>query len=178
LVRDVRAKINIPIAVKLSPFFTALPAMAKRFVEAGANGLVLFNRFYQPDLDLEALEVVPHLVLSSSDDLHLPLRWIALLYGRINADFALTSGVHTAEDVLKAMMAGARVAMTTSELLTAGISRLAEMREELEDWMVKHEYVSITQMQGSMSQRAVSDPAAFERANYMKALNIFDPYLR
>jgi len=177
LVRDVRATIKIPIAVKLSPFFTTIPAMAKRFVEAGANGLVLFNRFYQPDLDLETLEVIPHLVLSTSHDLHLPLRWIALLYGRINADFALSSGVHTAEDVLKAMMAGARVAMTTSELLRAGIGRLAEMLEALEAWMVEHEYTSINQMQGSMSQRAVSEPAAFERANYMKALNIFDPYL-
>jgi dihydroorotate dehydrogenase (fumarate) len=178
LVRDVRATINIPIAVKLSPFFTALPAMAKRFVEAGANGLVLFNRFYQPDFDLEALEVVPHLVLSSSEDLHLPLRWIALLYGRIHTDFALSSGVHQVEDVLKAMMAGASVAMMTSELLTAGISRLTQMLEELGDWMEEHEYISIGQMQGSMSQQAVSEPAAFERANYMKALNIFDPYLR
>jgi dihydroorotate dehydrogenase (fumarate) len=177
LVRDVRATINIPIAVKLSPFFTAIPAMARRFVEAGANGLVLFNRFYQPDFDLETLEVVPHLALSTSQDLHLPLRWIALLYGRINADFALSSGVHTATDVLKAMMAGARVAMTTSALLKAGIGRLTEILGELEDWMVEHEYISISQMQGSMSQRAVSEPAAFERANYMKALNIFDSYL-
>lgn len=178
LVRDIRATINIPIAVKLSPFFTSLPAIAKHFVEAGANGLVLFNRFYQPDFDLEALEVVPHLVLSTSNDLHLPLRWIALLYGRIKADLALTSGVHRAEDVLKAMMAGARVAMTTSELLAAGIARLTEILEELADWMEEHEYPSIAEMQGSMSQQAVAEPAAFERANYMKALNTFDLYLR
>jgi len=178
LVRDVRATINIPIAVKLSPFFTALPFMAKRFVEAGANGLVLFNRFYQPDFDLEALKVVPHLKLSTSRELHLPLRWIALLYGRINADFALTSGVHSVEDVLKAMMAGARVAMMTSELLLAGISRLTGLLVELVQWMEEREYISIAQMQGSMSQRAVTEPAAFERANYMKVLNEFDAYLR
>jgi len=177
LVRDVRATVKIPIAVKLSPFFTAIPAMARRLAVAGANGLVLFNRFYQPDFDLETLEVVPHLVLSTSQDLHLPLRWIALLYGRINADLALSSGVHTVADVLKAMMAGARVAMTTSALLKAGITRLTELLAELEVWMVEHEYVSIAQMQGSMSQQAVAEPAAFERANYMKALNIFDTYL-
>jgi dihydroorotate dehydrogenase (fumarate) len=178
LVRDVRAAIEIPLAVKLSPFFSALPSMARHFVEAGASGLVLFNRFYQPDFDLEALEVVPHLVLSTSHDLHLPLRWIALLYGRIYADFALSSGVHQAEDVLKAMMAGARVAMMTSELLAEGIGRLTEILQELAYWMEEREYTSIAQMQGSMSQRSVSEPAAFERANYMKALNTFDQYLR
>jgi len=178
LVKDVRATISIPIAVKLSPFFTALPSMARRFVEVGANGLALFNRFYQPDFDLETLEVVPHLVLSTSYDLHLPLRWIALLYGRINAAFALSSGVHQGEDVLKAMMAGARVAMTTSELLKEGIGRIEQILEQLGDWMVEHEYESIAQMQGSMSQQSVAEPAAFERANYMKTLNAFDPYLR
>ena len=120
LVSDVRAEINIPLAVKLSPFFTALPNMARRLVEAGANGLVLFNRFYQPDFDLETLEVVPNLVLSTSQELRLPLRWIAILYGKVQADLALTSGVHTAEDVLKAMMAGASVAMITSALLKQG----------------------------------------------------------
>src|SRR5436309_12497948 len=177
LVRDVRAKVKIPIALKLSPFFTAIPNIAKRFVEAGANGLVLFNRFYQPDFDLELLEVVPNLELSTSHELRLPLRWIAILYGRIQADFALTSGVHTAIDVVKTMMAGASVAMMTSELLAHGIIRLTDILTNLQEWMVEHEYDSIATMKGSMSQRAVAEPAAFERANYMKALSSFDRYL-
>lgn len=177
LVREVRANVKIPIAVKLSQFFTSLPNMAKRFVEAGARGLVLFNRFYQPDFDLELLEVVPNLELSTSHDLRLPLRWIALLYGRIQADFALTSGVHTEQDVLKAMMSGASVAMTTSALLHNGPEHLARVLTGIEEWMIVHEYESIGYMKGSMSQRAVDEPAAFERANYMKALNSFDPYL-
>jgi dihydroorotate dehydrogenase (fumarate) len=178
LVRDVRARVKLPIAVKLSPFFTTLPNMAKRFVDAGANGLVLFNRFYQPDFDLEELEVVPNLVLSTSNELRLPLRWIAILYGRVEADFALTSGVHTAEDVLKAMMAGANVAMMTSTLLANGLGRLMPILTALQEWMEEHEYESITQMRGSMSQSAVAEPAAFERANYMKALNSFDQFVR
>jgi dihydroorotate dehydrogenase (fumarate) len=174
LVRDVRAQVKIPIALKLSPFFTALPHVARRFVEAGANGLVLFNRFYQPDFDLEALEVVPYLELSTSREVRLPLRWIALLFGRIHADFALTSGVHTALDVLKAVMAGANVAMMTSALLENGTDHFTLILRELQRWMEEHEYESITQMRGSMSQRAVAAPAAFERANYMKVLNAFD----
>lgn len=174
LVRNVRRSIHIPLAVKLSPFFTTLPHIARRFVEAGANGLVLFNRFYQPDFDLEQLEVVPHLEFSSSQDLLLPLRWIAILYGRIHADFALTSGVHQAQDVIKAMMAGANVAMLASELVRSGPARLTHLLEELREWMEEHEYVSISQMRGSMSQRAVAEPAAFERANYLRALNMFD----
>lgn len=177
LVRDVRARVKLPIALKLSPFFTSLPHMAKRFVEAGANGLVLFNRFYQPDFDLEALEVVPNLVLSTTHDLRLPLRWIAILYGRVAADLALTSGVHSATDILKAMMAGANVAMTASTLLTHGIDRLSHLLYTLNEWMEQHEYESITQMRGSMSQQAVADPAAFERANYMKELNSFNLYV-
>jgi dihydroorotate dehydrogenase (fumarate) len=177
LVKDVRATVKIPIALKLSPFFTAIPYMAKRFADAGANGLVLFNRFYQPNFDLETLEVVPHIELSTSHDLLLPLRWIAILYGRINVDFALTSGVHTAADVLKAMMAGASVAMMTSELLATGVRRLTPILDDLRQWMELNEYESIASMKGSMSQRAVNDPAAFERANYMKALTSFDLYL-
>ena len=173
LVQDIRAKINIPIAVKLSPSFTALPNFAKRLADAGANGLVLFNRFYQPDFDLDELEVVPNLFLSSSEELRLPLRWIALLYGRVDVDFALTSGVHKHTDVLKAMMAGAKVAMTTSALLKKGPARAAKILKKLEKWMVENEYESIQQMQGSMSQKAVADPAAFERANYMKVLNSY-----
>jgi dihydroorotate dehydrogenase (fumarate) len=176
LVRDVRAQIKIPLAVKLSPYFTAIPNLAKRLVEAGANGLVLFNRFYQPDFDLEQLEVVPNLVLSNSSELRLPLRWIAMLYGRVQIDFALTSGVHTAQDALKAMMAGASVAMTTSALLKNGISKASEILQDMETWMVEHEYESIQQMKGSMSQKAVAEPAAFERANYMKVLSSFKEF--
>jgi len=174
LVRDVRAKVRIPLAVKLSPFFSALPQMARRLVSAGANGLVLFNRFYQPDLDLDALAVVPHLKLSTSDDMLLPLRWIAILYGRVKADFALSSGVHTGQDLIKSMMAGASVAMTTSSLLQNGLEQAGRILKEAEQWMAEHEYKSIQQMRGSMSQKAVIEPAAFERANYMKALQSYD----
>lgn len=173
LVGDICKSIKIPVAVKLSPFFTAIPNITKRLADAGAKGLVLFNRFYQPDIDLEALEVVPNLVLSTSNALRLPLRWIAILYGHIQADLALTSGVHTAEDVLKAMMAGASVAMMTSELLQKGFGRVPAILADLEQWMVDHEYQSIEQMRGSMSHRSVAEPAAFERANYMKVLNSF-----
>jgi dihydroorotate dehydrogenase (fumarate) len=177
LLRDIRARVRIPIAVKLSPFFTALPHIAARFVAAGANGLVLFNRFYQPDFDLETLEVVPNLTLSTSADLRLPLRWIAILYSRVGADLALTGGVHTGADVLKAMMAGANVAMLTSELLANGVGRLAELLAEVRAWMEEREYESIAQMRGSMSQQAVAEPAAFERANYLQALSSFDDRL-
>jgi dihydroorotate dehydrogenase (fumarate) len=173
LVGDVCKSIKIPVAVKLSPFLTAIPNVAKRLVNAGAKGLVLFNRFYQPDIDLEALEVVPNLVLSNSNDMRLPLRWTAILYGRIHADLALTSGIHTAEDVLKTMMAGASVAMMTSELLQKGFGRVNAILTDMEQWMVDHEYTSIQQMKGSLSQKAVKEPAAFERANYMKALHSF-----
>ncbi len=173
LVHDVRISIKIPLAVKLSPFFTAIPNMAKRLIEAGANGLVLFNRFYQPDLDLETMEVVPNLILSNSNELRLPLRWIAILYGQINADLALTTGIHSAEDVVKATMAGASAAMMTSELLAHGVNRVPVILGELADWMSKHEYDSIHQMKGSLSQKSVSEPAAFERANYMKVLNSY-----
>jgi dihydroorotate dehydrogenase (fumarate) len=174
LVRDVRSQISIPLAVKLSPYFSALPNMAAQLADAGANGLVLFNRFYQPDLDIESLEVVPNLVLSTSDELRLPLRWVAILYGRIKADLALSSGVHTARDVVKALMAGANVAMTTSELLAKGIGRATEILTDLNNWLDEFEYTSVRQMIGSMSHQAVAEPAAFERANYMKALQSFD----
>jgi dihydroorotate dehydrogenase (fumarate) len=174
LVADVRGTVRIPLAVKLSPFFTSLPNMGRRFADAGADALVLFNRFYQPDLDVEALEVVPSLELSTSADLRLPLRWIAMLYGRVHADLALTSGVHTAEDVVKAVMAGANVAMMASELIAHGPARVGTIVAELETWMREHEYSSIAQMRGSMSQRGVAEPAAFERANYMKALSTYD----
>lgn len=173
LVAEVKSAITIPLAVKLSPFYTALPNFAKRVVEAGANGLVLFNRFYQPDFDLDELEIIHSLDLSSSAELRLPLRWISILHGKVNADFALTSGVHTHTDVLKAMMAGANVAMMASHLLNSGESVVAQILLELEKWMSQHEYHSIKQMQGSMSQKNVKEPAAFERANYMKVLSSF-----
>jgi dihydroorotate dehydrogenase (fumarate) len=178
LVSDVRAEINIPLAVKLSPFFTALPNMARRLVDAGADGLVLFNRFYQPDFDLETLEVTPRLVLSTSQELRLPLRWIAILYGKLQADLALTTGVHTAEDALKAIMAGACVAMTTSALLKQGPGVISAILNGMEAWMTEREYESIQQMKGSMSQGAVAEPAAFERANYMKVLGSYNPQFR
>jgi dihydroorotate dehydrogenase (fumarate) len=174
LVKDVRSQLNIPLAVKLSPYFTALPYFANLLTKAGANGLVLFNRFYQPDLDIETLEVVPNLVLSNSNEMRLPLRWIAILYGRIQADLALTTGVHKAQDVLKAMMAGASVTMLTSALLQNGLTTVTEILTDMQMWMETFEYTSIHQMQGSMSQQAVAEPAAFERANYMKALASFD----
>jgi dihydroorotate dehydrogenase (fumarate) len=144
--------------------------MAHRLKEAGASGLVLFNRFYQPDFDLDTLEVVPNLVLSSANELRLPLRWIAILYGRISVDFAITSGVHSHIDVLKGLMAGASVTMMASELLRNGIERIREILDVMQKWMEEHEYESVQQMQGSMSQQYVAEPAAFERANYMKVL--------
>jgi dihydroorotate dehydrogenase (fumarate) len=173
LVRNIRQRIRIPLAVKLSPFFTSLPNFADRLVQAGANGLVLFNRFYQPDFDLENLEVTPHLVLSDSDELRLPLRWIAILYGKIKADFALTSGVHSAEDMLKSLMAGASAVMVASEFLHNGIDQATKLISDLQTWMETHEYISVKQMQGSMSQQAVGDPAIFERVNYMKVLSSY-----
>ncbi len=173
LVRDIRKQLRIPFAVKLSPFYTSLPHFSQKLVGAGADGLVLFNRFYQPDIDLEELDVVPNLVLSTSQELRLPLRWIAILYGRVQADFALTSGVHTAEDMVKAVMAGASVTMVASEFLQRGVNRAAEMLSDLDMWLNEHEYISIAQMKGSMSQQAVAEPAAFERANYMAVLSSY-----
>jgi dihydroorotate dehydrogenase (fumarate) len=173
LVADVKASISIPLAVKLSPYYTALPHFLGRLVAAGASGLVLFNRFYQPDFDIEELEVTHTLDLSVPAEMRLPLRWISILHGSLPADFALTSGVHDGMGVLKAMMAGAKVAMMASELLQNGAGRVQEILKELEAWMVDHEYASIRDMQGSMSQKSVADPAAFERVNYMKVLNSF-----
>lgn len=173
LVSNVKAKINIPLAVKISPFFTGMANVCQRLVEAGADGLVLFNRFYQPDFDLEELEIVPNLSLSTSQELRMPLRWISLLYGRIQTDFALTTGIHTAEDVLKAIMAGANVAMMASELLEHGPGRAAEILNDIEHWMTDHEYESIQQMRGSMSAQAMHEPHALRRSNYIKVLNSF-----
>lgn len=171
LVGNIRKSINIPIAVKLSPFFTALPNISRRLVDAGANGLVLFNRFYQPDLDLENLEIVPNLTLSTSTEMRLPLRWIAILYGRISADLALTTGVHTAEDVVKGIMAGASVTMLASAMLKNGIGHAREILDGVENWMKAHEYESIEQLKGILSQRSTNGTAALERANYMKVLS-------
>jgi dihydroorotate dehydrogenase (fumarate) len=173
LVSEVKESINIPLAVKLSPFITALPNFASRLVDAGADALVLFNRFYQPDFDLEELEVVRTLELSDSRDLLLPLRWISILHGKVDADLALTSGIHTAQDVLKSMMAGAKVAMSASAILREGYERVPVILNDLQAWMEAHEYESIKQMQGSMSQQAVAEPAAFERSNYIRILNEF-----
>lgn len=175
VVGDVRRTLRIPLALKLSPYFSSLGHMAQRLVTAGADGLVLFNRFYQPDLDLEALEVKPHLVLSSSAELRLPLRWIAILYGRIPADLALTTGVHTAEDVLKGLAAGASVTMMASELLQHGVGRIGEVLDELRQWLIDHEYESVRQLQGSLSQLNCGAPAAFERANYVRLVGSYDP---
>ncbi|HEV8135426.1 MAG TPA: dihydroorotate dehydrogenase-like protein [Pyrinomonadaceae bacterium] len=175
ILRDVKSSVSIPIAIKLSPFFSATANMAKRLVEEGANGLVLFNRFYQPDIDLETLEVVPRLVLSNSAELRLPLRWVAILYGRLMADLAITTGIHTSQDVLKALMAGAKVTMMASELLQNGIRRISVILDEIRSWMNTHEYESVGQMIGSMSQQHCAEPAAFERANYMKMLASYRP---
>ncbi len=171
LVADVKSNISIPLAVKLSPFFSSIPNVCQKLVEAGADGLVLFNRFYQPDFDLDDLDVIHTLHLSTSAELNLPLRWISILYGKIKADLALTSGVHTAQDVIKSMMAGAQVTMLASELLTNGPRRIPDILSVVESWMQERDYASIKQMQGSMSQNAVREPAAFERANYMKVLS-------
>ncbi len=178
LVKEVRREIHIPLAVKLSPFFTSLPSFSQKVVQAGANSLVLFNRFIQPTLDIETLEIVPHLELSNSYELLLPLRWVAILYGRINADFALTGGVHNETDVIRAMMAGANTVMIASELIAHGVDRIPQIHADMQNWMEKYEYNSIRQMIGSMSQKNAADPSAFERANYMKALTSYDNKLR
>ncbi len=173
LVKMVRSSVRIPIAVKLCPFFTAPVAFARRLDEAGSNGLVLFNRFYQPDFDLESLEVVPNLNLSQPWELLLRLHWTAILYGQVKSDLAVTGGVHSGLDVLKTMMAGARVAMMTSALLLRGVNHLQKMKAEMSRWMEDHGYESVRLMQGSMSLRAVADPGAFQRANYVKVLRSY-----
>ena len=165
--------VHTPVAVKLSHFFTAPVNLAKRLADSGASALVLFNRFYQPDFDIEALEIVPNLTLSHSSELLLRLHWVAIIFGHIESDLAVTGGVHDASDVIKSVMAGARVAMMTSALLQNGVEHLDSVREGFIRWMEEHEYVSVAQMCGSMSQRNVPDPAAFERANYMRVLSSY-----
>jgi dihydroorotate dehydrogenase (fumarate) len=173
LVTQVKGVVRIPVAVKLSPFFTAMAHMGKQLDAAGADALVLFNRFYQPDFDIESLDVVPSLTLSHSEELLLRLHWVAILLSRVKADLAVTGGVHTAQDVLKSMMAGANVAMMASALLRNGIGHAASVLKELTRWMEEHEYESIQQMRGSMSHRSVPNPAAFERGNYMRVLSSY-----
>jgi dihydroorotate dehydrogenase (fumarate) len=173
LVTEIRHTVTIPVAVKVGPFFSAFANMAQRLEAAGANAIILFNRFYQPDFDLEALEVKPVVTLSNSSELLLRLHWAAMLHGHIHADIAITGGVHTAEDVVKSMMAGAKVTMLASALLQNGIGFLRPLHNQLEAWLEKHEYESIQQMQGSMSQKNVPNPKAFQRSNYMKVLSSY-----
>jgi dihydroorotate dehydrogenase (fumarate) len=173
LVAAIKSTITIPLAVKLSPFYTALPNFVQRLAASGADGIALFNRFYQPDFDLDELVIAHTLDLSTAAEMRLPLRWISILHGTVQSDLALTTGVHDHVGVLKAMMAGASVVMLASELLRKGPERVGAILQELTDWMAAKEYTSITQMQGSMSQRAVAQPEAFERANYMKVLSSY-----
>jgi dihydroorotate dehydrogenase (fumarate) len=170
VLRAVKSNVSIPVAMKLSPFFSSPATVLHRLDQEGANGLVLFNRFYQPDIDLEKLEVVPSVGLSTANALRLPLRWVAIMHGRVKASLGATSGIHTAQDVLKMLMAGADVTMMCSALLKNGPGHIKKVLADLDQWMLEHEYVSVAQMKGSMSQKAVADPAAFERAQYMKAL--------
>ena len=170
VVKAVKAVVTIPVAVKISPFFSNMANMAKRFDEAGANGLVLFNRFYQPDINLDELEIQPNVSLSTPQALRLPLTWIGILYGRIRASLAATSGVHGPEDVVKLLMVGADVTMLCSTLLRNGVSYLQRIEQGLQEWMEKHEYESVQQMKGSMSQIRCPNPSALERAQYMKAV--------
>lgn len=178
ILRAVKAAVPIPVAMKLSPFFSAFGNMAKQLDEAGADALVLFNRFYQPDFDLERLEVVPNLELSAPGEIRLPLLWIAVLHGRVRASLAATTGVHTPAEVLKYLMAGADAVMTTSSLLRKGPQHLGALIAGARAWMEQRGYASVAQMKGSMSQRKVADPAAFERANYLRILESFrNPYV-
>jgi len=171
--KTVKSAVKIPVAIKLSPYFTAFANMARKLEDAGADALVLFNRFYQPEIDLETLDVVPNLVLSSSYESRLPLRWIAILRDQIKVSLAASSGIHTAEDVIKLLMVGADVTMLTSAILKSGPEKFREIRENMIKWMEDHEYQSVEQMKGSMSYKSVAEPAAFERANYIKVLQSF-----
>jgi dihydroorotate dehydrogenase (fumarate) len=170
ILRAVKNSVEIPVAVKLSPFFSNMASMAKRLDEAGADGLVLFNRFYQPDIDLEELELRPNVLLSTPQALRLPLTWIGILCGRVRAALAATGGVHGAEDAIKLLMVGANVTMLCSALMRNGINHIRHVERGLREWMEEHEYESVRQMQGSMSQMRCPDPGAFERAQYMRAV--------
>jgi len=170
ILRSVKSVVTIPVAVKLSPFFTNFAHTAKRLADAGADGLVLFNRFYQPDIDLESLEVTPNLLLSTPMAMRLPLRWIAILHGRLSASLAATGGIHRASDALKMLMAGADITQLCSVLLRRGIGHIHTLESEISEWLEKHEYDSVEQLKGSLSQKHCPDPSAFERAQYMRAL--------
>jgi dihydroorotate dehydrogenase (fumarate) len=170
IIASIRAQVKIPVAVKLSPFFTNFAHFARRVERAGADGLVLFNRFYQPDIELETLEISPNILLSTPMAMRLPMRWIAMLYGRVGANLAATSGIHRATDALKMLMAGADVTMLCSVLLRRGIEHLKVIEREMREWMEEHEYESVEQLKGSMSQKNCPEPAAFERAQYRRAL--------
>ena len=173
LVKQVKQSVAIPVAVKLSPFFTAMANIAKRLDEAGADALVLFNRFYQPEIDIDALELDPKLTLSHSQELPLRLHWAAILYGSVRANIAVTGGIHSGRDVLKAMMAGAHVAMMTSAFFQNGIRHANAVLHEMTQWMEEHEYDSIQQMRGSMSRRAVLNPSPFDRTNYIRVVSSY-----
>lgn len=173
ILKAVKSVVKIPVAIKLSPYFSSVANMAKRLDDAGADGLVLFNRFYQPDIDLETLDIVPNVVLSTSSSMRLPLRWVAILAGRVKADIAASSGIHSAEDIIKMTMAGASVTQMFSALRNKGITHITSLLNDLQVWMEKHEYESLDQMRGSMSHKKVANPSAFERANYMKSLNSY-----
>lgn len=171
----VKSAVNIPVAIKLSPFFNNMANMAKQLTDAGADGLVLFNRFYQPDINIEDLEVQPNMLLSTPQAMRLPMRWIAILYGRLEVDLAATSGIHKPQDVLKMLMAGANITMLVSVLLRHGIEHIQVIETGMRQWMEEHEYESVKQMQGSMSQINCPDESAFERAQYMKAIQSYQP---
>ncbi len=175
IVRAVKNALTVPVAVKLSPYYSNFANMAKQMEGAGADALVLFNRFYQPDIDLETLEIKPNVLLSTSQNLRLPLTWIGILYGKVAMDLAGTSGVHTSADVLKMLMVGASAVMTTAALLKHGIGYAAELVDGMTAWLEEHEYESVTQMRGSLSMMNAEDPTAFERAQYMRALNTYRP---
>jgi dihydroorotate dehydrogenase (fumarate) len=170
ILRAVKSKVTIPVAVKLSPFFSNFSNMARRLDQAGADGLVLFNRFYQPDIDLESLEVKPNILLSTPMAMRLPLRWIALLHGKLNASLAATSGIHRAADALKMLMVGADVTMLCSTVIRHGFPQIALIESGLVEWLEEHDYESVSQLKGSLSQKNCAEPAAFERAQYMKAM--------
>ncbi len=171
--QSIKSTVKIPIAVKLSPFFSSIANMAMRLDDAGADAVVLFNRFYQPDIDLENLEVTPNLILSTPHDIRLPLRWIAILYGQIKANLGATSGIYNAQDVLKMIMTGADVTMLCSALLKNGIEYVNDILKDMQEWMKVHQYESVQQMKGSMSQKSCQNPDSFERAHYMKILQSY-----
>jgi len=173
IIASTKAQLKIPVAVKLSPYFTNFAHFARRADRNGADALVLFNRFYQPDIELETLDISPNVLLSTPMAMRLPMRWIAMLYGRIGANLAATSGIHRATDALKMLMAGADVTMLCSVLLRRGIDHIRVLEHEMREWMEQHEYDSVEQLKGSMSQSNCPDPAAFERAQYMRALATF-----